>query len=67
MYLALDKSSLPRVNILGVGVHAIDMAKAINLVDSAVSQGVKGYALGCEGIHPLLLRWSRRRSRSTQG
>src|SRR6266853_4553280 len=53
MDLALDKSSLPRVNILGVGVNAIDMAQAINLVDSAVSQGRKGYVC-VTGVHGIM-------------
>lgn len=42
MALPLDESSLPRVNILGVGVNAINMPQAVNLVTSAVSQGRKG-------------------------
>jgi len=32
MYIALDKSSLPRGQYSRGWVHAIDMAKAINLV-----------------------------------
>src|SRR5260370_35001260 len=53
MTLALDKSVLPRVNILGVGVHAIDMPQVIKLVDSAVSQSRKGY--GCvTGVHGIM-------------
>jgi len=53
MALALNKSSLPRVNILGVGVNAIDMPQAVNLVTSAVSQGRKGYVC-VTGVHGIM-------------
>jgi N-acetylglucosaminyldiphosphoundecaprenol N-acetyl-beta-D-mannosaminyltransferase len=53
MTLALDKFVLPRVNILGVGVHAIDMPQVIKLVDSAVSQSRKGYVC-VTGVHGIM-------------
>src|SRR5260370_582391 len=49
----LDKDVLPRVNILGVGVHAIDMPQVIKLVDSAVSQSRKGYVC-VTGVHGIM-------------
>jgi N-acetylglucosaminyldiphosphoundecaprenol N-acetyl-beta-D-mannosaminyltransferase len=53
MTLALDKSNLPRVNLLGVGVNAIDMPRAVDLVTSAVSQGRKGYVC-VTGVHGIM-------------
>ena len=53
MTLALDKSNFPRVNLLGVGVNAIDMPRAVNLVTSAVSQGKKGYVC-VTGVHGIM-------------
>ena len=49
----LDQPCLARVNILGVGVNAIDMPKAVDLVDSAVSQGRKGYVC-VTGVHGIM-------------
>jgi N-acetylglucosaminyldiphosphoundecaprenol N-acetyl-beta-D-mannosaminyltransferase len=46
-------SSLPRVNILGVGVSAIDMPRAVDMVTSAVSQGRKGYVC-VTGVHGIM-------------
>jgi N-acetylglucosaminyldiphosphoundecaprenol N-acetyl-beta-D-mannosaminyltransferase len=48
-----DNVNVLRVNILGVGVHAIDMPRAIKLVDSAVSQGRKGYVC-VTGVHGIM-------------
>jgi N-acetylglucosaminyldiphosphoundecaprenol N-acetyl-beta-D-mannosaminyltransferase len=48
-----NKSSLPRVNILGVGVNATNMLQAVNLVTSAVSQGRKGYVC-VTGVHGIM-------------
>ena len=48
-----DNCTLPRVNILGVGVHAINMPQAIEMVDSAVSQGRKGYVC-VTGVHGIM-------------
>src|SRR6266404_846188 len=53
MTLALNEAILPRVNILGVGVHAVDMLRAVHLVDSAVSQGRKGYVC-VTGVHGIM-------------
>jgi N-acetylglucosaminyldiphosphoundecaprenol N-acetyl-beta-D-mannosaminyltransferase len=48
-----DSSKLPRVNILGVGVNAINMPQAVDLVSSAVSQGRKGYVC-VTGVHGIM-------------
>src|ERR1700690_862846 len=48
-----DPSSLPRVNILGVGVNAINMPQAVDLVSSAVAQGRKGYVC-VTGVHGIM-------------
>lgn len=32
-----------RANVLGVGVHAIDLPRAVSIIESAVRQGRKGY------------------------
>jgi N-acetylglucosaminyldiphosphoundecaprenol N-acetyl-beta-D-mannosaminyltransferase len=53
MTQALDKSGLQRVNILGVGVHAVDMPQALDVVDSAVSQDRKGYVC-VTGVHGIM-------------
>ena len=46
-------SSLPRVNILGVGVNAINMPEAVDMVTSAASQGRKGYVC-VTGVHGIM-------------
>ncbi len=48
-----NRSSLPRVNLLGVGVNAINMPQAVDLVTSAVSQGRKGYVC-VTGVHGIM-------------
>jgi len=53
MALALNEASLPRVNILGVGVHAVDMLRAIHLIDSALTQGKRGYVC-VTGVHGIM-------------
>ena len=53
MTVALNEASLPRVNILGVGVHAVDMLRAIHLIDSALSQGKRGYVC-VTGVHGIM-------------
>jgi N-acetylglucosaminyldiphosphoundecaprenol N-acetyl-beta-D-mannosaminyltransferase len=42
-----------RVNILGVGVHAIDLATAIRTIFSAVEQGTGGYVC-VTGVHGVM-------------
>jgi N-acetylglucosaminyldiphosphoundecaprenol N-acetyl-beta-D-mannosaminyltransferase len=42
-----------RANVLGVGVHAIDMAAAAGLIDSAIAEGRKGYVC-LTGVHGVM-------------
>jgi N-acetylglucosaminyldiphosphoundecaprenol N-acetyl-beta-D-mannosaminyltransferase len=49
----LKKPELPRVNILGVGVNAINMTQAVDLVASAVSKKTKGYVC-VTGVHGIM-------------
>jgi N-acetylglucosaminyldiphosphoundecaprenol N-acetyl-beta-D-mannosaminyltransferase len=35
--------SVDRANVLGVGVHAIDLPSAVSIIESAVRDGTKGY------------------------
>ncbi len=44
---------LPRANVLGVGVHAIDMAQAAEAIEYAVRDGRKGYVC-VTGIHGVM-------------
>ncbi len=48
-----EHSNPPRVNILGVGVSAMDMPQAVNLVTTAVSEGRKGYVC-VTGVHGIM-------------
>jgi N-acetylglucosaminyldiphosphoundecaprenol N-acetyl-beta-D-mannosaminyltransferase len=45
--------TLPRVNILGVGVHAMDMSQALEQVCEAIDQGRKGYVC-VTGVHGIM-------------
>ena len=51
--MGINNPNLPRVNILGVGVNAIDMHQAVNLVTSAVAQSRKGYVC-VTGVHGIM-------------
>jgi N-acetylglucosaminyldiphosphoundecaprenol N-acetyl-beta-D-mannosaminyltransferase len=42
-----------RANVLGVGVHAIDMADAVGLIETAISEGCKGYVC-LTGVHGVM-------------
>jgi N-acetylglucosaminyldiphosphoundecaprenol N-acetyl-beta-D-mannosaminyltransferase len=44
---------LPRVNVLGVGVHAIDMQQAVEVIDSAVAERRRGY-ICVSGVHGVM-------------
>jgi N-acetylglucosaminyldiphosphoundecaprenol N-acetyl-beta-D-mannosaminyltransferase len=46
-------TEVPRANVLGVGVHAINMAQVIELVDAAVRGARKGYVCAT-GVHGVL-------------
>lgn len=43
----------PRVNALGVGVHAINMTAAVQLIDSAIRKGTKNY-ICVTGVHGII-------------
>ena len=42
-----------RVNILGVGVHALNLSSAIDVLDRAVANGQKGY-VAVTGVHGIM-------------
>jgi len=44
---------LDRANVLGVGVHAVNLPLAASLIDQAVSQGRKGYVC-VTGVHGVM-------------
>lgn len=46
-------TEVPRANVLGVGVHAINMARAVELIDAAVQDGRKGYVC-VTGVHGVM-------------
>jgi N-acetylglucosaminyldiphosphoundecaprenol N-acetyl-beta-D-mannosaminyltransferase len=48
-----QRAELPRVNVLGVGVHAIDMRQALERVCSAIEDGRKGYVC-VTGVHGVM-------------
>lgn len=43
----------PRANVLGVGVHALDMRTAVEFVESSISRGLKGYVC-VTGVHGVM-------------
>jgi N-acetylglucosaminyldiphosphoundecaprenol N-acetyl-beta-D-mannosaminyltransferase len=45
--------ALQRANVLGVGVHAIDMRQAIEVIESAVRNNTKGYVC-VTGVHGVI-------------
>jgi N-acetylglucosaminyldiphosphoundecaprenol N-acetyl-beta-D-mannosaminyltransferase len=45
--------SISRVNILGVGVHAINMQTAVDFLDDAATNGKKGYVT-VTGVHGIV-------------
>jgi len=42
-----------RANVLGVGVHAIDLPRAVSIIESAVREGTKGYVCPT-GVHGVM-------------
>jgi N-acetylglucosaminyldiphosphoundecaprenol N-acetyl-beta-D-mannosaminyltransferase len=48
-----DKSTIPRVNVLGVGVSAINLEQATAAVDGALQHRRKGY-ICFAGVHPVM-------------
>ncbi len=48
-----NSGRLPRANVLGVGVHAVDMARAVDTIAVAVSSHSKGYVCAT-GVHGVM-------------
>jgi N-acetylglucosaminyldiphosphoundecaprenol N-acetyl-beta-D-mannosaminyltransferase len=51
--MAQGNPSMPRVNILGVGVNAINMPQAVDIVTTAAAQNKKGYVC-VTGVHGIM-------------
>ncbi len=49
---SITQESIARANVLGVGVHAVDMEQAVAVMRSAIEEGRKGYVClaGAHGI-----------------
>ncbi|HEY6400357.1 MAG TPA: WecB/TagA/CpsF family glycosyltransferase, partial [Blastocatellia bacterium] len=45
--------ALPRANVLGVGVHAINMDSAVDSIEAAIAGNVKGYVC-VTGVHGVI-------------
>ncbi len=43
----------PRANVLGVGVHAINMAQTVDLIEAAIDEGTRGY-ICVTGVHGIM-------------
>jgi N-acetylglucosaminyldiphosphoundecaprenol N-acetyl-beta-D-mannosaminyltransferase len=50
---ALAAPTKSRANVLGVGVHAIDLSSAADVIESAVYEGRKGY-ICATGVHGVM-------------
>jgi N-acetylglucosaminyldiphosphoundecaprenol N-acetyl-beta-D-mannosaminyltransferase len=44
---------LPRANVLGVGVHAINMSTAVRIIETAIDEHEKGYVC-VTGVHGIM-------------
>jgi N-acetylglucosaminyldiphosphoundecaprenol N-acetyl-beta-D-mannosaminyltransferase len=51
--LSTELETLPRANVLGVGVHAIDLATAIAAVEESLSERRRGYVC-LTGVHGIM-------------
>lgn len=49
----LSDAGVPRVNILGIGVHAVTISKAVELIESALVHGGKHYVCAT-GVHGIM-------------
>jgi N-acetylglucosaminyldiphosphoundecaprenol N-acetyl-beta-D-mannosaminyltransferase len=52
-FTALAAPTKNRANVLGVGVHAIDLLSAAGIIESAVDEGRKGYVC-TTGVHGVM-------------
>lgn len=48
-----ESAALPRANVLGVGVHAVDMTTALKAIETAVSMRHRGYVC-LTGVHGVM-------------
>ena len=46
-------STYPRVNVLGIGIHAVTMSTAVEAIAAAMAQGRKGYVCAT-GVHGVM-------------
>jgi N-acetylglucosaminyldiphosphoundecaprenol N-acetyl-beta-D-mannosaminyltransferase len=60
----LTSSSAGRVNVLGVGVHAVDLDRAAHVIDDAISSNRKGY-VSVTGVHGVMEAFRDPRFRDT--
>jgi N-acetylglucosaminyldiphosphoundecaprenol N-acetyl-beta-D-mannosaminyltransferase len=51
--LSRAEAALPRANVLGVGVHALNMDSAVNLIEAAIAGNTKGYVC-VTGVHGVI-------------
>ena len=49
----MESITVPRVDILGVGVHALNMGSAVDILDDAATNGTKGYVT-VTGVHGIM-------------
>ena len=49
----MESITVPRVDILGVGVHALNMESAVDILDDAATNGTKGYVT-VTGVHGIM-------------
>jgi N-acetylglucosaminyldiphosphoundecaprenol N-acetyl-beta-D-mannosaminyltransferase len=50
---SVDLTAIPRANILGVGVHAVNMPTALQVIETAVARRRRGYVCAT-GVHGVM-------------
>jgi N-acetylglucosaminyldiphosphoundecaprenol N-acetyl-beta-D-mannosaminyltransferase len=48
-----DETYLPRINVLGIGINAVDMPSAVSVIADAVVRGRRGYVC-VTGVHGVM-------------
>lgn len=51
--LLADEPALPRANILGVGIHAVNMTTSVKVIETAITRGQRGYVCAT-GVHGVM-------------
>jgi N-acetylglucosaminyldiphosphoundecaprenol N-acetyl-beta-D-mannosaminyltransferase len=51
--LANPRTSIPRANVLGVGVHAVDLLRATEIIEQAIESDRRGYVC-VTGVHGVM-------------